>query len=175
MNIKVGDVVVFKGDGFLYQILSRILKLFEPEYDRFGWHMGFVCGNGCIAEALAKGVCVNPLSDYEKREYRVYRWLDTEPDVNKVMEFVAHHKGDRYDSLCYVLTFIQRAVYKLTKKQLPRLSDDSYTCWEWCEFFCTVFGKPWTMTAPLMFPLLTDFINQRPTMVVNHSGYLLMA
>lgn len=167
-NVKLGDIIVFKGDGILYWVLSRILKLFEPQWDVWGWHMAFVYqveGDDIhIAEALAKGVCINPLNG--DRQYRIYRWLDTEPDRYKVIDFVNQHKGDRYDVLCYVWTFIQRLVLKLSKGKikLGYLKNDDYTCWEWAAFFCEKFGKSWC--DELNFPLLTDFLNQKPTQIL---------
>ena len=169
-NLKVGDIIVFKGDGSLYEVLSRALKLFEPSWDRWGWHTAFIAtikdGQIYIAEALAKGVCVNPLSTYSKREYRAYRWLDAEPDRDKVMAFVREHRGDHYDVLCYIWTFVQRLVLKLSrgKVKLGYLKNDDYTCWEWVSFFCESFGKPWC--EEINFPLLTDFLNQKPTQVL---------
>jgi hypothetical protein len=168
-NLRVGDIVVFKGQGFLFTVLGAALKLFQPDWDRWGWHTGFICqmvdDKPLIAEALAKGVCINTIDN--SREYRIYRWLDKEPERYKVICFVNRHKGDRYDVMAYIWTFVQRA---FKKWKLPRLTNDRYTCWEFCEFFCTAFGKPWTMVAPMMFPLISDFLEQRPTLIGNHSG-----
>uniref|UniRef100_A0A6M3JK23 Peptidase n=1 Tax=viral metagenome TaxID=1070528 RepID=A0A6M3JK23_9ZZZZ len=165
-NLKLGDIVVFKGQGVLYFILSRLLKLFEPSYDFYGWHMAFICsiedGRPYIAEALVKGVRRNPLDT--DRQFRVYRWLGKEPEQWRITAFVNEHEGDRYDILCYVWTFIQRLALKLFNKKLGYLKNDDYTCWEWCAYFAEKMGKPWC--DELNFPLLTDFLNQKPTQVL---------
>jgi hypothetical protein len=36
---KPGDILIFKGEGQPFGILSKCLKFFEPTWDGWGWHM----------------------------------------------------------------------------------------------------------------------------------------
>ncbi len=167
-NLRVGDIVIFKGGGFAFAFLGTILKWFEPWWDKFGWHLAFVAHINSddkvfIAEAQAKGVCLTDLATCEG-EYRIYRWFDTPLYQRPVMEFVNHHKGDRYDVLCYFWSFIQRLALRLFKWKLGYLKNDDYTCWEWVAYFCEKFGKPWC--DELNFPLITDFLKQNPRRIL---------
>ena len=155
---RPGDVILFKGEGPLFEILSRLLKLFEPGWNRYGWHMAFVAWDSedglVICEALANGVCLNPLN--KQREYRVYRWLDTEPPRYMIMDFVKHHLNEKYDVLLYPWTAAFYLFRHFWNKPIPRLLDNAWTCWELVCEFANEMGKP--IISVYDCPVITDIL-----------------
>jgi len=156
MGIKVGDIIIFKRNGLVSFILGGILKLFERGWDGWGWHVAFISGiddytGVMICEALAGGVTENPLSNY--KDYRVYRWFDESPDQFKVNRFVSKHKGEKYDILVYPLTALAYLIRHYWGRPVPRLLDNSWSCWELVYYFCNRMGKP--LAESYDFPMIS--------------------
>lgn len=156
----IGQIVEFKGSGPVYGILSRLIKIFEPWWDRWGWHVGFICGEDTrgifICEAVADGVRIISLKDVVG-EYRIHNWFgDNPPNQEKVNEFVNQVTGARYDVAIYLWTGLQYVFRHLLNRRIPRLLDDRYTCWELCAYVCREMGKPWGTIYDC--PLITDMI-----------------
>jgi len=154
-ELLVGDILVFKGHGVVFQLLSRFLKLFERDYDRWGWHMAYVSHidkDVFIAESLGSGVQINLLTD---REYQAYHWLD-KVDENKLTAFTADHLDCNYDVAVYFWTMLQYLVLHFFNHSIPRLLDNRYTCWEFVFLMCREMGKP--VQALHTYPMLTDFL-----------------
>jgi len=159
MNIKTGDIIVFKRKGFVSFVLGGILKQFERQWDGWGWHVAFASGfhddNGwMICEALAGGVQENPLSNYQ--DYKVYHWFDEPLDQFKVNRFVAKHLGQKYDILVYPLTALAYLVRHYWGKPVPRLFDNSWSCWELVYYFADRMGKPFAESYD--FPMVSDLM-----------------
>lgn len=173
MEIKLGDIIVFKGKGLVYTILGTILKLFERDWDKWGWHIGFLSREDpfygwMVCEATADGVQENPLND---RECRNYHWLDT-PDQSKINRFVNKHLGEKYDVAVYFFTMIQYLLLRVIEGfqnrfipwhkftiSFPRILDDRWTCWEVLFWFCRSMGKPIQESlghTATRYPMITD-------------------
>jgi len=145
MNLQLGDIIVFKGKGLGYQILSRLLKLFERDYVRWGWHVGVVSkvrenGVTSIIEAVAPTVRESVLTS--ERPYRVYRWLDHPITDTIVHSFVEGHRGMRYDILIYFWTSVAVIVRHFWNRPIPKLLDRLFSCWELAQDFMEYVGKP---------------------------------
>lgn len=158
-DIQLGDIIEFKGKGPVYEILSRLIWLFERWWDRWGWHTAFVCGEDndgwLICEAIAQGVSVTPLKNYGL-EYRVHRWFDEPPSKRKVNAYVKSVIGADYDVAIYFWTGLQYLIRHLINHRIPRLLDNRYTCWENVFFFCYEMGNP--VQAIYDCPMITDLI-----------------
>ena len=144
MELQLGDIVVFKRKGPVSFILGGILKLFERDWDAWGWHVAFVSGqddNGWnICEALAGGVAENPLSLYQ--DYKVYRWFDEALDQLKVNKFVTSYLGKPYDIAIYFWTTLAVIIRHYWNKPISKLLDERYSCWELTQEFTMDIGKP---------------------------------
>jgi len=153
--MRVGDILVFKGEGLLYEILSRLLKLFEWQWDRWGWHTAFVVYGGQMCESKAQGICLSPIK-CDPQNVRVYRWFDKPPNPQKVNAYLTSHLGKRYDVAIYFFTMLQYLIRHFWNRRIPRLLDDRYTCWENVSQFCDFMGKP--LQSEYDCPLLPDML-----------------
>jgi len=160
---KVGDIVEFKGKGSVHGILSRLIWLFERWWDRWGWHVAFICGydndrGPLICESVAGGVRVIPLREVAGGygEYRIHSWFEESPEQSKVDAYVESVLGAKYDVTIYLWTALQYLVRHLINRRIPRLLDNRYTCWENVFFFCREMGKP--IQAIYDCPMITDLL-----------------
>jgi hypothetical protein len=155
-EIRPGDIIVFQGDGFLFEVLSRLLKLFERNYERWGWHTAFVFAQDSygwiICEALVGGVTTNYLDT--SRSFRVYRWFASPPW--RLREFICQYIGCRYDILLYPWTAVQYLIRHYWNRPIPRLLDNKFTCWELVAEMCESMGKP--IVSKYDCPIITDIL-----------------
>ena len=165
--LRLGDIVVFKGEGLTFFFLGWFLKLFERWWDRWGWHTAFLCGHDergwLICEALASGVTVTPLSNYNNHPYRIYGWLDDEPSKVKVDQYLTDTVGKPYDVAIYFWTALQYLVRHFFNRRIPRLLDDRFTCWENVFWFMRQMGKP--IKSIYDCPVITDVLLGLPAVV----------
>jgi hypothetical protein len=161
-NIKSGDILVFKGRGFLYEVLSRLVKLFDPSWDRFGWHVGFVVGvhNTVITtcEALAQGVCLQyyPIDSLTPDKVRVYRWVVPTPNEADIYKFVNKHLGEKYDIMVYPVTALAYIIRHYWGRPIPRLFDNAWSCWEWVYYYADEFGH--SIAEDYDFPMVNQMV-----------------
>ena len=155
-ELRVGDILVFKGGGLVFEILGRILKLSERHWDRWGWHTGFVVYGNQVCESIAEGIVLSPLSKYKPEETRVYRWLDTPPTNKKINTYLKSHLGKRYDVAIYFWTALQYLIRHFWNRRIPRLLNDRFTCWENISEFCDDMGKP--ILSHFDCPMLPDIL-----------------
>jgi len=153
--MKPGDIIEFKGRGIVFQVLSRLLKHFNPSWSRWGWHLAIAVEyhktkGWLIAEAIAKGVTLSWL-DNKTLAFRHYTWIDREVHATEIRRFIADRAGCKYDVLAYVWTAIQ-----FFFPRFPRIIDRSYTCWELVAEFCREMGKP--IQQLHRYPFITDFL-----------------
>ncbi len=156
-EIRPGDISVFKRSGPISFILGGILKLFEPKWDFWGWHTGFVSRldvnfGWMICESLAQGVVESPLQG----DYRIYRWFDEQPTQPKIDKFVQEQLGKPYDVAIYFWTALQYLVRHFYNKRIPRLLDDRFTCWENVFEFTEEMGK--RIGSKYDCPILPDML-----------------
>lgn len=150
-DIRIGDQVVFDGDGLLFKVLSVILSWLDPYYKSLNpkpWHVGFISRydldeGWIICEATGEGVQENPLSMYNPEYYQIYRWLDNVDNL-KVYQFVNEHLGCKYDNMAYVWVTIATMANKVLGLNLGRWQNNSMMCWELLECFNEYMGKPFT-------------------------------
>ncbi len=147
---ELGALVLVKGEGFAFHSISFLLSLVNPSWRRRDWkpwHTLFISGQNRygswqVCEALAPGIVVNPLSNYDGEDYRMYRWFDSQLDQAKVNLYVSTHLGRAYDVAQYFFTAIQYLVRHFWNRPIPRLLDNRYSCWENLFEFCSDMGKP---------------------------------
>lgn len=153
--MEVGDIIVFKGQGLLFQCLSRLLKIFERGWDRWGWHTAFVSriedGIPVICEALAQGVVENYFD--ADRPHRVYKWFDQPVDPSC---FVSQHIGEKYDIAIYFWTTVAVLVRHFWNRPIPKLLDRRFSCWEVLQEFTAEMGKPIVSKYDVI--ILTDIL-----------------
>lgn len=156
--MKVGDIILFKGRGIGFKLLSRLIRLFEKDWDGWGWHMAYVAfiapdGGALIAESVGRGIREASLPT--NREYRVYTWLE-DADRLKIQEFTNKHLGENYDVAVYLWTMLQYLVLHFFNHPIPRLLDNRYTCWEFVFLMAREMGRP--IQSLHRYPFLTDFL-----------------
>ena len=147
---------MFKGAGPVFQILSRVLKVFEPRWDRFGWHVAFVVTPTTLCESIGQGVVVSVLSKYTPEETRCYRWFDEQPKNGDIVRFVGSHLGEPYDIAIYFWTSIAYLVRHWWGRRVPLLFNNSWSCWELLFYFADRMGKP--ISESYDFPLITTLL-----------------
>ncbi len=155
-EIKPGDILMFKGRGIIYRVLSLLLRMKRaPNWSQWGWHLAIAVeyhrNNGwIIAEALAHGVSLNWL-DEKDSDFRVLRWLKRDVHSTEVRRWAASQAACKYDVLAYVWTAIQ-----IFWPSFPRIIDRHYTCWELAFDWCRWAGLP---IQPLhRYPIITDLV-----------------
>lgn len=155
-KIKLGSVLVWKGEGFLYEVLSRLIKRIDtPSWDRWGWHMSFISkfdGEWYVCEATGEGVREIPLSELSG-EYRVYNIPLPLLGSETVRDFVREHKGRKY----YNLGYLWKALYVLTKGNFPRFMTNKEVCWDLVFEFCDDMGTE--ITDEYVPPYLINFLS----------------
>lgn len=156
---QVGDRVIFKGEGLLFQVLSRIIKLMNPRWDRWGWHMATLVEKDeqgwWMMEATGSGVGKVRLPD--DRAYRLYHWHEKPLRKRKVERFLKDRENQPYDADAYIGTVLATIWQKITGRRW-RVHDDQYHCWELSDEFDRFMGKPWTSLQE--YPLITTFIKK---------------
>jgi len=170
LTIKPANQLLHKGGGPVYEILSRIIKLFYWWWDGWGWHMSWIVYievNGeivdelemksrdnhlqipdnviiMIAEAQGRGFQVRELTMRE--QVRVYNWFPEPPHPAEISEWIENHLGWKYDSVVYFWTGLQRIMQKFhldfITSFLGRIINKWWMCWEAWFAFARDFGKP---------------------------------
>ena len=145
MNINKGDVILFPGKGWVFEILSRILWLFNRWWDRKSWHTGIAWeahdSGWLVLEAVKNGVQINFKPYQLLTVCKIYTWLDKEPSKARINEFKNLHLGKPYDCDGYLGTGITYLIWRLFGKAM-RIHDDEYFCWEIALKFLRFMGKP---------------------------------
>ncbi len=139
---RAGDAIEWKGKGPVYEVLSRLLVLADPEsgWDRWGWHLGYIVkilpdGEVVTSQAVAKGVePVTYPSINDLGNCRFYRWLDN-PDQNKIDQYMQDTEGAPYDGLDYLWVILGTLSGRFLHWPF-RIVDKAKMCWEnFGEFF----------------------------------------
>lgn len=159
LEMKAGDILVFKGSGLVFEILSRLVKCFEQKWDRWGWHMAIVFQKESegwyVLESQGNGVNINFYSEKFLRENTCcYEWFDKSPSKVKMGQFLIDYNGKSYDVAVYFWTAFQYLIRHFWNRRIPRLLDDQFTCWELVFEFCEVMGKP--IGSKYNCPIITD-------------------
>ncbi len=164
--MNIGTIVEFRRTGFIAKILGGILKLFERQWDGWGWHLAIVYERAdndigwYILEATWPSVEINYYSDeFIWHNCRVYDWFNEPPRKVLLNKFMQEHLGKRYDVLLYPWTTIQYLIRHYINRRIPRLLDDKFTCWELVTEICEYLGKP-IQQSKYDCPLISDILPQ---------------
>lgn len=148
-DARCGDLVLFKGKGLIFSVLSFILCLFDCKWRRLKWkpwHVGFLTFNNYgyweLCESLKQGIKLTELSDYDPKDYRIYRWFHTPPTKNLILEYLGSHLHKRYDIAVYFWTGLSYLFRHFWNRPIKYLLDDRYTCWENVYHFADHCKKP---------------------------------
>ncbi len=156
-----GNIIEFKRKGFISWFLGGLLKLFERDWDMYGWHLAIAWEKAYdgwyILEALAFGTEINYYSNkFLERNTRCWKWLDEPPTTKEMGEFLESHINKKYDVVIYFWTTLQYLIRHYFNHRIPKLLDDRWTCWELVADFCESMGKP--IQSRFDCPLITDIL-----------------
>jgi hypothetical protein len=154
-EIRPGDVLVFKGKGFLFECLSKIIKLKVHDWDKWGWHMAPVVEVDTFMDAQLPKLKLSKISDYNPKNIRAYRIKETEPEQSQLDDFVNYTLGRSYDWLVYFLTAF--AILLRPKIDFPRVINRTYDCWETAWEFADFIDAD--ITHEYNYPFITDMIH----------------
>ncbi|MDD5702120.1 MAG: hypothetical protein PHU23_08740 [Dehalococcoidales bacterium] len=160
-DYRIGDFVLFEGDGPAFTVLSWMLGNFSEEWRNLPykpWHVGFIShisdvGTVWVCEAKGgEGITESNLFSF-KEPYLVFRWFDSPPDPLIVKAFIDEYRGEKYDAFWgYAFVILWYGC-----RRWPLIIDYNWMCWEWLWFFAMTFGKPITNIHKYPFlPLLLD-------------------
>jgi len=158
---KPGDILIFKGEGQPFGILSKCLKFFEPTWDGWGWHMATLTqlrlddGKWEYIEATDHGLDLN-YGYLNGDNVRVYRWFNSPPMPDAIKVWVKNHLGLPYDVAIYFWTAASYIARHFWNRPVPYLLDNRYSCWEAVFKFCKDMGKP--IPSKHDCPTLIDFL-----------------
>jgi hypothetical protein len=159
--MKVADIVEFKRKGFMSWFLGGLLKLFNPSWDGYGWHLAILWQPGYdgwyILEATGQGVRKNWYDrTYLQKNTRIWSWLDEAPLDGYMKTFLARHINKRYDVGIYFWTALAVIIRHYINRPIPKLLDDRFSCWELVQEFTSAMGKP--ILSPYDVVIITDII-----------------
>ena len=142
-----GSIVEFKREGFVSLVLGNLLKLFERDWDFYGWHLGILWDRAYdgwyILEATGPGVKVNYYSNsYLEKNSRYWDWLDKEPTRVDMGLFLKEHINQKYDVATYFFTALAIIIRHYFNRPIPKLLDERFSCWELAAEFCADMGEP---------------------------------
>ncbi len=150
-----GDILVFNREGPLAAILSKIIQVKVPLYDRWGWHVAPIIAEDTIMDAQWPRLKLSKVSDYlaAGRQARAYRIADNPPDQAVLDHFIKDLTGCRYDWLVYVWTAF---AILLRPWNFPRIVNRKYDCWETAWEFADYVGSD--ITHDFSYPFLCDML-----------------
>jgi hypothetical protein len=161
INRSRGYIVEFKRKGFVSWFLGGLLKLFNPSWDMYGWHLAILWEKSLdgwiILEAVGQGVKINYYSTkFLDRNTRCWKWFDEPPTRAKMNKFFEAHIDKKYDVQVYFWTALAVIIRHYINRPVPKLLDDRFTCWELVQYFSESIGKP--IQSKYDVVLITDII-----------------
>lgn len=149
---RPGDILVFKRSGLVANILSwLIVKIREPKWDRYGWHLAPIVAGNAYLDAQFPRVKLSLISDI-KREVKCYRVFQEPPSADKISLAINYLLDKPYDCLVYFWTFLW-AIHLVRF----RIINPLFTCWEttYAALECWDFDIDWT---DCNYPFITDLL-----------------
>lgn len=175
-QMEPGYTVAFKGNGFMFNLLSRILGVAEPGWRKRKWkpwHLaaaskkikaGDQLPDGetasedgwLLIEAAAPetGEYFHSMSELEA-ETKAYKWLEKPPSLQRMKQFKDIYLGFPYGVLSYVgvvFSYICRKWFRIKW----RIMDTEHMCWEVNSFFQRFMGKEYQRIWE--YPMIHDII-----------------
>ena len=159
--MKSGYIVEFKRKGFTATLLGGLLKLFEPSWDGWGWHLAIAWERAyqgwLLLEATASGVMLNFYEDkFLEQNTRSWKWLDKTPTRAEKDKFFEEHTLKRYDIAIYFWTSLAIITRHYFNRPIPKLFDDRWSCHELIQDYAEVMGKPIVSRYDVV--IITDII-----------------
>ena len=160
-QMKKADIIEFKRNGFVSKVLGNLLGLFERDWDKFGWHVGFawekVTGGWYILEATSSGVSANYYHNgYLKKNVRYWEWFIDYPEQEVMGKFAHETVGKKYDVAIYFWTAVAIIARHYFNRPIPKLLDKRFSCWELVAEGCDDFDQPIVSKYDVI--ILTDLI-----------------
>ena len=160
-DYKVGDIVLYDGNGPAFTILSSLLGHWDKQWKqlkRKPWHTAFLTrqknGVWFIGEAHGKNGVQEARLDSYKEKFLVFRWFDKDITQSDVEKFLDSNYGAKYDNfLGYLFTILWFFV-----SWFPRIIDRKYMCWEFVYLFVDQFGK--SFDSQYKYPLITIMMDK---------------
>ena len=173
-EVRPGYLLEHKGGKFpsVSWFLSRLLKVFERDWNGWGWHLSIAWLQGFdgwyILEATSDGVQMNFYdNDYLFHDTRIYKWFDEPPSLVARELFYQQHIGKRYDVAIYFWTGLAILIRHYFNRPIPKLLDQRYSCWELIQEFSTEMGKPIVSRYDVV--IITDIIKALEGKLDNNS------
>ncbi len=152
---RPGDILAFNGQGFLFQILSRIIKWKIPSWDRISWHLAPIVSEDIMMDAqFPRLKLTRIMSDLIPENIRAYRITEIPPTQEQLDSFISYTLGCRYDWLVYLLTAF--AILLRPGIDFPRVINRSYDCWECAFLFADFISED--ISPEYEYPFLTDLL-----------------
>ena len=177
-EMESGYTVAFKGNGFLFRVLSFILDVIEPKWRKRKWkpwHLAIASkkikagtrlstgektieDGWLLIEAIAPvtGEYFHSMRELEEKT-RAYEWLDKPPSPLRVKQFKNIYLGFPYGVLSYVGVVLSYTCRKLFRIRW-RIMDTEHMCWEVNSFFHRFMGKPYQRLWE--YPMIHDIIER---------------
>lgn len=160
-RIQMGDVFLYKRGGFTATILGGLLKLLNPSWDGWGWHLAICTGRYLggfeVLEALGGGVTLNKVDEHRLgSDIRVYRVMQNEPSLAAVQELNKVFIGRPYDVAIYFWTALAIIIRHYVNRPIPKLLDNRYSCWELAQEWLCHFGIE--LCSPYDVVIITDIM-----------------
>ena len=162
--MKINDIVEFKRETNPFKspasaILGGLLKLLEPEWSGWGWHLAVAISQEddgwWILEARAKGVALNWYSNAFLIDCTLpHTWLG-DVDYEKRDAFLREYLGQPYDIQEYFWTGLSYLFRHFFNRPIRYLLDNRWHCVELVFFYCREMGKP--INSIHDCPLISDF------------------
>jgi hypothetical protein len=161
--VKVGDQIVWVGEGVMFNTLSPTLALKDKTWKARtwrGWHMGYVVDvdlltgeiTTCQALDMKSGICaITYATEADMGNCKVYHWLD-EPDSKMIADYAAATYGLPYNPWAYPITII----CYLLNWQID-IIQRAKTCWQNLSQFDIYMGKPLQPFDEM--PMVSDIMN----------------
>ena len=120
-ELHVGDFLLtgVKQQGIISRAIKfgSLLRRYDRPYRRFSHAALVISADGALAEALAHGVCQNPISKYDPANYRIVRTHVDAHDQAQLLAFASSVLKSRENGYGYP-TIAGLALYCLTGAQL---------------------------------------------------------
>ena len=160
-DARPGDIVLFKGKGLIFSILSSILWIFDKEWRSLKWkpwHTGFLTYKHGeyweLCESLRQGIKLTNLTDYDPKTYRIYRWFKKEPASDLILKYLGTHLHKKYDIEFYFWCTLSYLFRHYFNRPIKYLLDNRFCCWENIYHFASHCKKP--IGCKYDCPLITD-------------------
>jgi hypothetical protein len=169
-QIRAGQIVLFKGKGLVFSILSLLIAIVDSNWRGRKWkpwHCGILwrkdTGGWYVFEGYAPRSRLHFYANADLKDARFYNWV---PFYPKAEVFLETHIDKPYDVAIYFWTGVQYLIRHYLNHRIPRLLDDRYTCWELISEYASFMGKP--VQSRFDCPMIPDILKAIEKKERNH-------